>query len=160
MLPLERIPSLISNLGLVIFLCSVSIKCPLSCDAYELKNRVWRPTVAAQPTTSGFAHIKPFAGCGLYCYMTKQVGYDVWQCHWRNLTANCTKITRRMMAEAVTLDPQYPFLINASHSAKFGIAFLHNMSVTQIDDGFLKDYPVVRLFSIQLNHEIQMEITR
>ena len=69
--------------------------------------------------------------------------------------ANQATITRKMMREARTLDPNYPYLMNASTSPTFGVALVNITDIESIEDGFLSDYPRISIFSIHAPNVIK-----
>ena len=50
------------------------------------------------------------------------------------------------MREARTIDPKYPYLLNASSSPRFGVVI--EMNCEEIEDGFLADFPKICAFAL------------
>ena len=94
----------------------------------------------------------------LFCQYHPSRGIDAWFCGLRGgmLYSNKTvTITRKLMREARTIDPKYPYLMNASSSPTFGVALEDIYNIEFIEDSFLADYPHISVFSISAQNVIK-----
>ena len=89
--------------------------------------------------THAFHAREDLKNCRLKCFLLKET-YDVWVCSWRNRNhSNCTTMTKAILDNAVTDDPNYPFLRNFS-SPLFHVGF-GSLGLTRLEDGFLSGFP-------------------
>ena len=93
----------------------------------------------------------------LFCQYKSIYEVELWRCGivGGKSPANQATITRKMMREARTLDPNYPYLMNASTSPTFGVALVNITDIESIEDGFLSDYPHISMFSIHASNVIK-----
>ena len=101
----------------------------------------WRSS--QMPVMADASHIQsPNARCQLGCWYNLVMSYHFFQCEFTQSLFPCPNITRRIMQEARTTDPDYPYLLNATTLPRLAIVIAYG-DIDFFEDGFLADFPTL-----------------